>query len=255
MRPQEPAILLALMSIGGSILGCAEHFMPLGDDRFMLQFVMPARDKDGGLQAMVCPPEGGPCGRRNAEAEGYDPDVLRFEVESRAFDTQFSVGGKGNGRIEPGIFRVSGIDVDPKSPANIYYFNDFSGLVLDIPPRFQITFPTDEQPLKRSSTEGLRVEWAPMSPAFPIHWRFFPVNNEPEDLLPCDTLSWGTFEGEGEDLGVLEIPPDVIPSDLPPQGCLVAFSVDRSMALELPEGMHGLANSTVLNGVVFRVTP
>lgn len=249
------AAVLASAGLGVLMTGCTEHYMPLGDDQFVLNFTIPSRIPLGKYYAMICEPDGSLCGRRKVDPELYDPDQVRTEYNGTLYENHFEVGDEDTVRIQPGNFVVAGIEFSETRSGTEVVLNDFPPLYLDIPPRLVLTSPMQKQEISRSSANSIRVEWTPMSAEYPVRWKFFPLNNEPEEL-PCDTLAWGAFEGEGEDKGFVEIPMDVVPSDLPPEGCYVVATVGRIRNLSLPEGIsNGFARSTVLDGVLFRVLP
>lgn len=237
-----------------TLIGCTGDFMPMGDYVFVFELDMPADTIDSIYQAFICEPDESFCGRRKVDTELYEPDRLITHYAGDEYDEPFVATGWQNKRIEAGYFWGLGAKVGPDKLTG-FYMNDLPFVSLDIPPRFQITEPSSSTELSRASLSSIRIEWSPSGQGFPMRWKFFPADNDIA-VKPCDMLAWGSFEGEGEDLGFLDIPIDIVPIDLPPEGCKVAIRVSRVKSFDLPEGIqHGFIHSSIIDGMVFKVLP
>lgn len=238
-----------------SMVGCSNNFMPLTDERFILrgyEMVPPGMPL---YKGMICAPDGSACGRRIVNEDLYDLDVVNFEYQGTVREVPFGGLGGQTDTIEIGY--LSYVEMPPEiGHVDAFFLNDYPRIPFELAPAFQIFSPEPEGQVSLSlQSEGIRIEWTPGQSGFPMSWKFIHIDNEVEEL-PCDLLSWGQFEGEGEDTGVMTIPLDVIPPDLPPQGCEVSVSIARVKTIDLPAGVeHGRIESNRLDGVNFRIVP
>lgn len=245
-------LILSVLPVGMTI-GCGTQFMPMGDHYAVFDLNMPADFESAGVRAFICAPDKSVCGRRRGD-EDHHFDILFADYNGYDIESSLQSTGSERAGIEAGAFRAEGVGVGPNDLRSIW-FNDLPPIPIDIPPRFQISSPLKNAEISRLAQETIRVEWSPSGKGFPMSWKLFPVDNEAE-LLPCDMLNWQSFEGEGEDTGFVDIPIDVFPSDLPPEGCPMAFRVSRIKSFDLPEGIaHGDIRSRVTDGVFFRMIP
>lgn len=237
-----------------TIIGCSGTFMPMGDFFVSFDFNMPADYRSADFKTYICMPDQSVCGRRRVDEDEYDLDILTIDYGGDEQEIDFVPSGSGNTQIEAGLFNGVGAAIGEDAFRG-FAVNDLPFVDIDIPPRFQITQPPPNGELSLASITSVRVEWSPANQGFPMQWKLFPLDNELE-VLPCDALTWGSFAGDGDDTGFLEIPLDVFPSDLPPEGCQVAMRVSRIKSFGLPEGVkNGYIHSTVIDGIVFRVMP
>lgn len=241
-----------LMGAGACSLGCAASYMPLGDDRLFANFVKGSQTTGVDLNISLCMPDASVCGIRKVDAELYDPDLCWTEYLSDDYELRFIPSHYSNDHIEAGVFLAT----NSLTPEGIMRnrCNDLPYISIDIPPDVVISAPAPDAVLSRASSDKIRVEWSPTA-SFPMTWKLFPANNE-LDILPCDMLSWEPFEGHGEDLGFAEIPMDIIPADLPPEGCEVILVASRLKEIEPPSGLeNSIIRSISVDGVVLRLIP
>ena len=251
MRPLRT--LLAVLPLSTTI-GCANHFMPMEDYSVAFDFLMASDVEEARYRAYICMPDGSVCGRRRMDSEDYDPDYFAIDYGGEELEDAFQPSGAGNEWIEAGNFPGEGAKAGPDAFQG-FWMNDLPFVPMDVPPTFQVSAPALHEELNRSSMNKVRVEWTPSNQGFPMQWKLFPVDNEIE-LKPCDMLAWGSFKGEGEDTGFVDIPMDIFPSDLPPDGCEVAVRLLRIKSFDLPEGVkNGYIHSIMVDGVIFRMMP
>lgn len=228
--------------------------MPFTDEQFVLQYVASSNFNRATYKAMVCMPDGSVCGRRKVDEEVYDPDVLCYEDDGSTWPSTYFPSNQGNSRIEVGYlgFEI----IDPDGPIQEFYFNDYEPIRVDRPPAFQVQVPEQNSQLSLSEQSApIRLEWSPADKSIPISWKLLALDNEAEEK-PCDLLSWGAFEGQGEDMGFLDIPLDIFPSDLPPEGCDMSISLRRTKFFDLPAGIqNGFIQSSRVDGILFKILP
>lgn len=247
------ALLVAVLPLS-TIIGCSSNFMPMGDFVVAYDLIMPADIEFASIRAYVCTADESACGRRKINTELYDPDLLVYDYGGTEREMIFEPSGAGNEQIEAGSFPGTTAKVG-EDDLRGFQVNDFPFISLDIPPRFQVSAPAQHATLERSASSSVRVEWTSFGKGFPMQWKLIPVDNEIESS-PCEMLSWGSFKGEGEDLGFVDIPIDIFPSDLPSEGCEVAVRISRVKSFDLPTGIaNGYIHSTVVDGVIFRMIP
>lgn len=245
--------LVSLIAI--SMMGCSNNFMPITDEHFLLLGDVPSGLGTSIFKAVVCSADGSACGKRKTNPDLYDEDILRDEYNGSLYEFVFEPAG---GQTDTIVLGYMGYAIAPLEEGGYrdFYLNDYPRIRVDTPPVFEISSPAPNIQVSRSlQSEGIRIEWSPSHYDFPMSWKLLPIDNELEER-PCDKLSWGRFEGEGEDTGVSIIPLDVIPEDLPPQGCEVSFSLARTKKFDLPAGIeHGRIENNVLDGVIFKIVP
>lgn len=250
---QRLAIVLCVWPLS-MLIGCSPHFMPMEDYGIVFDLDVRGGVNSSTYQGFICTPDESACGRRKVNADLYDPDILIIDYDGDERDQAFIPTGAQTELIEAGLFGDAGTSVGQDSFRG-FFMNDLDFVAMDLPPFVQISMPTDGAELSRSSLGSVRVEWAQSNQKLPMQWNFFALDNEME-LLPCDMLAWGNFAGDGEDTGFLEIPLDVFPSDLPPEGCEVAIRVMRVKSYDLPAGVkNGHIRTNVIDGVIFRIMP
>lgn len=227
--------------------------MPLGDDRLFVNFAVPSLRGGVDFQISICAPDASVCGRRVVDPDIYDSDICYSEYEGSDLEMVFTPSHYSNDHIEAGAFMQNG-EFTPEGYHRLRC-NDLPYVTGYAPPNVKITAPAPDAALSRSSGDKIRLEWSPSASGLPMKWELFPVDNELE-LLPCDMLSWEHFEDQGEDLGFAEIPMDIIPSDLPPEGCELILTVSRRKVIEPPLGLeNSIIRSTAIDGIVLRVVP
>ncbi len=229
--------------------------MPFTDEQFILQYVTPSNRDRALYKAMACMPDGSVCGWRKVNEDNYDPDVLCYEDDGSRWLTDTVTTEVGNDRIQVGYMGFGKLALN-ESGVREFYLNDFEPIRVDSPPVFQVTAPEQESQLRLSEqVASIRLEWSPTDNRFPMEWKLFAMDNEVEER-PCDLLSWGAFEGEGEDFGFLDIPLDIFPSDLPPEGCDMSIGLSRTKTIDLPVGIqNGFIQSSRIDGIIFKVLP
>lgn len=243
-----------LWGLAISSAGCSATYMPIEDEFVVSDYFRPSDMAFGSYWALICMPDQSMCGRRKVNPDLYDPDAVTIDYDGYEIEADFESTGAGNEWIEGGAFHGLGPMIGPDALRSVR-FNDYDEVPVDAPPRPQVVTPAENAELHRSELSSLRVEWLPASTGFQAQWKVFPLDNEVEEL-PCDKLSWGSFEGEGIDSGNVDVPMDVIPVDLPPEGCLMAVRVSYYKSFGLPSGInHGSIRTTLIDGVVFRIKP
>lgn len=227
--------------------------MPLGDDLLVIHYVLPRKRTDIDYHIMICMPDASVCGRRKVDPDLYDPDLCQSEYDGQQVELEFTPTHFSNHRIEAGAFSSNG----PPGSDGIKRSgcNDLPYVDMTIPPAIEIVSPAPDTSISRAAQSNIRAEWSPPAKSFPIHWKLIPVDNEVEEL-PCDQLSWQRFEGDGDDTGFVDIPTNILPNDLPPEGCEVILTVARIQMIDPPEGIaNALLKSTAVDGLILRVLP
>lgn len=227
--------------------------MPLGEDQLLIRTVSTHHTSGSVFQILFCQPDISVCGRRETDSDRYEEDSCWGDVDGSDVDIRFKPTGFSNGRIEAGTFASS--DFFDDDGYERIRCNDLPYALIDRPADFLITAPTPDLGIQRSAQSNIRVEWSPGGTEFPMRWKLIPLDDELE-LLPCDMLPWESFEQQGPDMGFGEIPMDIIPANLPPEGCEVILTVSRTKDIALPEGIsQGSITSSVIDGLVFRILP
>ena len=156
--------------------------------------------------------------------------------------------------MQAGGFGLTEIPAKPGEAVR-FLFNDFDYAEAIIPPALKIIEPPflAEQTLGSGGT--LHIAWESPKPNFPLHWEFFPLDNDPEEQ-PCDLLMWERLDGEAEDTGLLEIPLSTVPMNLPAEGCDAAVVLRRRCEGGLPPALPaGYVRAASTAGVIVRLLP
>lgn len=256
--PGNWIVCIALCTV---LAGCSPSFLPIGDHKVFINFYLGSHDNVGSAQAMLCTADETFCGRR--EEEGYEPDLFynlshglndRYDEDYLELPLGWVPATAKKGNMSAGWFGMLEIPSEPGDITRVR-LNDSTYAEAVVPPYFNIIEPPFESQHHRGSKSALHVMWQPSSQGFPVHWELFPVDNEPE-VLPCDMLDWGIIEGDMDDTGVLDIPLDAMPMNLPEEGCNMILTVRlRSEGTLPPELPSGYVRSEVIDGVILRFLP
>lgn len=245
-------LTLALALIGSAASGCVNPFMPLGDYKVFIELQEHYQDDKGYLAlARVCDSVPDECGMRKLDEDEYEPDVFQAGSRADIYPLKFWPFYGETPNIQVGDY-AGGVDWEDVLP---FRLNGTEVGEVSLPPTFALTSPTHEQVFHRGTDLSIPFIWNGGGTEFPMHWRPLLVYNGLGDD-PCDALDWAPVSGDEEDDGAFDLPMDIFPENIPPEGCEVAIMLERFKEGTLTGDVAGgIARGSAVDGMWIRLMP
>jgi hypothetical protein len=214
--------------------GCSSKYWPLLNDDAVTLWIRGGDepiDIDGdefraSVQLCLCKTDANwPCGTR-VVPEGYDDDVLALEEdelghnEIECTETGDVLGGIKNARCG-GLLQKADEGMEFRALVN-------GTLVarLTMPARPRLTSPKNGSAISVSAVDGIPISWTPGAPGDSLHWLLIETFSVDGSCSP-DVVWPKESDGDLEDTGSFTIPKDLLPTNLPPEGCSVDITLSR----------------------------
>ena len=214
------------------------------------KFGMCIRDLASGLE----------CGERLDPTDEYDYDSFVFETkgEEAAITTCYDKYDKhelANEQIRNADCMVPFKSLSAGQEIRVTVNQEFSETLITIPTVPKVTAPLDDEKVSLNADGGLRVTWeANGAKGDTIGWHVRLLYGEPE---ACgDSYAWFWVEGVVDDTGATTIPMELVPQEIPAEGCAFSLWIDRRRPGKTDPGIkHEYVLGHQVYSVPFRLMP
>jgi hypothetical protein len=229
--------VIALLSVLPTT-GCSEMHWPLRPDdaiNFMVKGGDTPIDIDGDefrASTTLCirtVEKNSPCGSR-VVPEGYDDDV--FIIEQDELGSYEVECGGNNPDVEDAIRVEDCGGLAEKADEGMVFraiVNDSTVATVTMPARTRLTSPKSGSAISVSSMDGLDITWSPGNPDDKLQWALFESYGEHSTCGPVFPVVWSEeADGVLEDTGSFTIAKELLPTNLPPEGCSTDIVLTRT---------------------------
>lgn len=218
-----------------SSAGCSSNYWPIREDDSLFLWIRAGDEPieiDGdvfraSLEMCLRPADlEWPCGTRLVP-EGYDQDSFVIDQdEIGSFELEcWKDGDISNGYID-GHCRSLAQKADEGMEFRAIV-NDALVARLTMPARTRPTSPKNGSVISVSSVDGIPLSWTPGKPEEALRWEMHETFSVSGGCGP-DVVWSEESHGDLEDVGSFTIPKEVLPTNLPPEGCSTEIVLTRS---------------------------